>query len=476
MGARSRSGCLSCRRRKKKCDETKPICAACLRNALKCVWPDTSPLEASSEVVSTPQQQTQTFSARPVPASDAWALTIGAPRNLPTVTIPASPSNFPLLGSAASGSETWRLLDHYLKDTANRLACLQDSENPFLHTILPVALSDELVMNSILALSGVHMMQRLPRLNLEMQSLTWSRYTRALRQLRMDLSETLNDGSNVDAAWRALLVVLIFYLLEATRGNDPKAMQRHLDGAHHLMAHVLRSTETPTQPSIVSFTIELYVYNAALASFTTNSPPALIMSPSLGLKSLGGADREIGVLCGCAYELFTLVPHVSALLRNSASCDSSTTSSKDGLMMEYYSIRAQIENWKPRSNQRELVLCAELYQQSLLLLLDYRFTSNSTDDIVDNAFWKLNSIISQLPPNSPIATTANWPLFAFGIHARKSYHREIIRSYLRSLVEYFGMGVMSTALRQLEELWMSEPGQDVISKFFTNQNELLLIC
>jgi hypothetical protein len=101
-----------------------------------------------------------------------------------------------------------------LKDTANRLACLQDSENPFLHTILPVALGDELVMNSILALSGVHMMQRLPRLNLEMQSLTWSRYTRALRQLRMDLSETLNDGSNVDAAWRALLVVLIFYLLE----------------------------------------------------------------------------------------------------------------------------------------------------------------------------------------------------------------------------------------------------------------------
>lgn len=212
MGARSRSGCLSCRRRKKKCDETKPICAACLRNALSCVWPDTSPL-AAPEVVSTPQMQMQTFPAHSVPASDAWALAIGAPRDLPTITIPASPSNFPLLGSGASGSETWKLLDHYLKDTANRLACLQDSENPFLHTILPVALGDELIMNSILALSGVHMMQRLPRLNLEMQSLTWSRYTRALQQLRLALSETI-DGSNVDAAWRALLVVLIFYLLE----------------------------------------------------------------------------------------------------------------------------------------------------------------------------------------------------------------------------------------------------------------------
>lgn len=253
-------------------------------------------------------------------------------------------------------------------------------------------------------------------------------------------------------------------------------MQRHLDGAHHLMAHVLRSTDTPTQPSIVSFATELYVYNAALASFTTSSPPALIMPPNAGLNSLGGPDHEIGVLCGCAYELFTLVPQVSALLRKFGSYDISAPSSGEPLVMEYCSVRAQIENWVPRSNQRELVLCAELYQQSLLLLLDYRFCQCPTDDIVDNAFWKLDIIISQLPPNSPIATTANWPLFAFGIHARKPDHREMIRLYLQSLVEFFGMGVMSTALRQLEDLWMSEPSQDVISKLFTNQNEMLLIC
>ena len=117
-------------------------------------------------------------------------------------------------GSVLSGSETWRLLDHYLKDTANRLACLQDSANPFLHTLLPVALGDELLMNSILALSGVHLMQRLPDLNRDLQSLTWSSYTRALKQLRIALPTAFGQGNSVDAAWRALLVVLIFYLLE----------------------------------------------------------------------------------------------------------------------------------------------------------------------------------------------------------------------------------------------------------------------
>lgn len=36
---RVRTGCASCRRRKKKCDETKPTCQGCVRNGLLCEWP-----------------------------------------------------------------------------------------------------------------------------------------------------------------------------------------------------------------------------------------------------------------------------------------------------------------------------------------------------------------------------------------------------------------------------------------------------
>ncbi|RYP57063.1 hypothetical protein DL769_009717 [Monosporascus sp. CRB-8-3] len=35
---RVRTGCLTCRARKKKCDESKPICAGCKRNILACRW------------------------------------------------------------------------------------------------------------------------------------------------------------------------------------------------------------------------------------------------------------------------------------------------------------------------------------------------------------------------------------------------------------------------------------------------------
>jgi hypothetical protein len=40
--ARTRSGCFTCRKRKKKCDETGPTCSGCARNFLKCIWPTNS--------------------------------------------------------------------------------------------------------------------------------------------------------------------------------------------------------------------------------------------------------------------------------------------------------------------------------------------------------------------------------------------------------------------------------------------------
>ena len=39
-GSRSRDGCFSCRRRKRRCDEEKPICASCRRTGSDCVYPN----------------------------------------------------------------------------------------------------------------------------------------------------------------------------------------------------------------------------------------------------------------------------------------------------------------------------------------------------------------------------------------------------------------------------------------------------
>ncbi|KAJ5938856.1 hypothetical protein N7466_001990 [Penicillium verhagenii] len=468
MGARSRFGCLSCKHRKKKCDEQKPICTACLRNSLGCVWPD--PITDTQRGFAS---RLQPLNTRPTIELDARTLVRAAHPDFPTGSIPSCPANFALPGSIAQASETWRLLDHYLKDTANRLACLQDSQNPFLHTLLPAALNDELLMNAILALSGVHMMQRMPQLDRDLQTLTWSSYNRALKQLRVALSTDFNGPVSVDAAWRALLVVLIFYLLEATRGTDHNAMQKHLDGAHHLMTYVNRFGSSATHSSIVSLVTELYVYNSSLASFTVNCPPSSLPKYLL-ISSSTIPISTYGVMCGCAYELFTYIPKVSALLWEFASHE--PVLPKRSCIIEYHALRAQVAKWKPHSEQRDMVLCAELYQQSLLLLLDSHFAGDETQINIENAFQRLQSLISHLSPTSPIATTATWPLFVFGTFASHDHHKVLIRIYLQELIKEFGMGVMSTALDQLQEVWKEEPDPNTVSRFFSNQNNVILIC
>lgn len=249
-------------------------------------------------------------------------------------------------------------------------------------------------------------------------------------------------------------------------------MQRHLDGAHHLMAYVVRSASSPTQSSIIPLTTELYVYNSSLASFTTNCPPTSLPIPLINSPTVP-ANID-GVMCGCAYELFTYVPRVSTLLWDFVSHDPKLP--RNDLITQYHEISAQIRAWKPYSEQSGMVACAELYQQSLLLLLDSQFAGDGTQINIEHAFESLELLLARLPPTSPIATTATWPLFVFGIIACHGHQKSLIRSYLQSLVKEFGMGVMSTALSQLEEVWKGEPDRNMVSRFFSNQDNLILIC
>lgn len=49
---RDTRGCQNCRRRRKKCDGTKPVCEACARNRLLCVWGEKPAKLAASSAAS----------------------------------------------------------------------------------------------------------------------------------------------------------------------------------------------------------------------------------------------------------------------------------------------------------------------------------------------------------------------------------------------------------------------------------------
>lgn len=138
---RSKTGCLSCRVRKKKCDGEKPQCRACRRNKFECTWP--------SCTVGHRDISTLPGSSRPLPESTKSSRMSQA---INTMTI--NPVTNRALSSTPAALQ---FLAHYTQQTAGLLAPVQLRRNPFLSVVLPHAHADTLLMHCVLALGGAHL-------------------------------------------------------------------------------------------------------------------------------------------------------------------------------------------------------------------------------------------------------------------------------------------------------------------------------
>lgn len=202
---RSKNGCLGCRHRKKKCDEARPRCVGCRRKNIECIWPmdqdetptTTSPLASSS--VGSPTEE--------CPSGGGGSSTLGTTDTSTAATIwSASLGSF--LDSRRSCALTPAsplLLQHYISTTATMLP-MPLKENAFLSQIIPVASMDDMVMHSILAVSGAHM-------NFEntspkpIQLAILGHYSSLVRQLVIEASDL--RALCVDRLARLLLILVM---------------------------------------------------------------------------------------------------------------------------------------------------------------------------------------------------------------------------------------------------------------------------
>ncbi|KAL9567409.1 hypothetical protein ACKAV7_008484 [Fusarium commune] len=190
---RCRSGCLTCRQRKKKCDEGKPNCSNCLRNHVRCRWPGPASRDddGDSRTPTEPLQQLEPKRG----GMERDAVATWNNRGVPLLSRERA-------CSLTSVSST--LFEHYLTQTAALLVPLPMSHNPFIRLILPVAFSDDLVMHSILALSGSHLGHQQVN-SVEIQHATWRHYLVVIRSLRSEIQDHGAVSDNPDKTLRLLM-------------------------------------------------------------------------------------------------------------------------------------------------------------------------------------------------------------------------------------------------------------------------------
>lgn len=82
---RTKSGCLTCRGRKKKCDENKVDgkCQACIRNFLDCCWPTSTKSEPSTAAVAPTETPIKAKTiAKPSKGASAYPSPLSSPKLL----------------------------------------------------------------------------------------------------------------------------------------------------------------------------------------------------------------------------------------------------------------------------------------------------------------------------------------------------------------------------------------------------------
>jgi len=103
------------------------------------------------------------------------------------------------------------LFNYYVSQTAHQICAAPVHNNPFLNIVLPIAFSDHVVMNSVLAIAGAHLRFD-ETLNQETVTATWSHHSLVLRDLQLELSRSQLDQENEKL--RMLLIILLLCMVE----------------------------------------------------------------------------------------------------------------------------------------------------------------------------------------------------------------------------------------------------------------------
>ncbi|KAE8448159.1 hypothetical protein EG329_009763 [Mollisiaceae sp. DMI_Dod_QoI] len=194
------SGCLTCRKRKVKCDELKPICGRCSRLQRECKWSD------DLQVIPHRRQP---------PGSSA----------LSTAESINSGQNFVVEFPGVPRSDVF-YIHHFITFCSRFLAYSNDNEgNPFSVDLVPKAASSPALLHSMAALAAGH----LSRTQKQHDIIAANHYTVALRELNASLSDPV--VARADSTLGACLLLCVYEISH----SDNSLWLEHLQGARDLI-------------------------------------------------------------------------------------------------------------------------------------------------------------------------------------------------------------------------------------------------
>ncbi|KAH8892821.1 hypothetical protein GQ53DRAFT_745851 [Thozetella sp. PMI_491] len=352
-----------------------------------------------------------------------------------------------------------RLFHHYLDRTNRALAICQDTKNPYLAELVPMAMSSQLILNGILACSGIHysVLSGLPA-----DESTWFHYGQAVQGAKYGLTKLMDGQTSMLVP--LLTTAIILCMAENFRENSGVLALQHLTAARSLLQEVLKLPVSQLSRETRAFLIERYTYSMILAHVTMGpEADSWVLDDAAALfPLLQETAVNSSAMLGCVHELFQLIPSVSILARRrQAELQSQSTGACETDAM-FFGLYSTIQSWQPTSDDHVNNLCGRFYQQALLVYLASSLEGGMLEDGADGscysppvqaAFDEFIPLLASIMPGASISTTLGWPLAIFGSCARTPEHRSIISDKLNMLSDAYSAKSVRETKTVLEKLW-----------------------
>ncbi|KAJ5798450.1 uncharacterized protein N7503_007746 [Penicillium pulvis] len=509
---RVRTGCWSCRRRKKKCDEVRPMCGGCRRNDLSCQWPTANGKNSdpashvsriSEERCSSPLRVIEEYkmTKSPSPASSHRQSSVSSSGGLSGILGEAdhatheitdrrdsnttniseisdiSRTDNALIPNMAVGNvmprtmsmlpgydpESYTLLSHYLSTTADCMANGTTPINPFLVQIVPLAFTSDLLLQLVLAQSAAH---RAFRRRDESDAVAQSHYTKAIQLFRHGVGEFI-EGKESNPLM-LLVGALLMCFTETAKGDMTGTIFDHLTAANSLLVKLLEQSDTAVPRELKDFVIEYYVYTASVSMISVDARLSRQLFLNFDLEQRARellTLRYVGNLCGCWLELLLLIPVIFDLGRQWMMEDQVSMPTADDMAM-FASIQAQILRWAPFPFvEPEVFMAGLIFQQAMLIYLytslgGYKYTRDGMyRGLIQTAVTEAMSYLDQLSPKARINSGMCWPIAVVGSCLETPEQKECFGSRLVVMSNHFGLGNMHRTHQLLEAMWELPPSE-----------------
>lgn len=420
---RSKTGCITCRRRKKKCDETKPECNNCVKNSVVC---------------------------QGYPEKTVWQP--GRQKNEARQAANAISQSLPTLVDGVESRMDHFLLDHFINRVSRILTLFDDDSNPFHDYLLPLAIRHRAMMHSLLALSSSHLANSNGN-HPDYHQAQGRHLNEALSSLRVGLDEG-PDSNKVATA-------LILCLDSIAKGDTTGEYRPHLEAARHMLGTDNSEDDVPLR----RFLYEFFAYHDVANSVTilNRSPsfldqykvPAFIMQP------------EAGALLGVLDGLFNHMSKITILRnqireRRAQGIDPAVDYK---ILTQAVAIDTEIHEWEPSQPPNSVrYIAAQLYRQTTWVYLYRTMMPSAGSPKIQKAVQAGLDFLRLLPEQAGTQSILLMPLFLLGCAAFDPAQRPEISQRFCGLHEWSGLGNIIPAHAVVKKIWaLMDAGDEAAS-------------